>query len=156
VIEQVGPPTELYHRPATKFVAGFIGSPAMNFIPAQLANGGAAMNIHLPDGIVLPVPEDRKQRYAPYVGKEVLFGLRPEHITDARPNDHRPNFAPLKLTPEVVEPMGMETLIYVWMQGTEISARIDPAVPAEPGRPLPLAADMSQMHLIDPQTDRVI
>src|SRR5512133_2996163 len=50
-IEQVGPPTELYHRPATKFVAGFIGSPAMNFIPARLENGSGALNIHMPDGI---------------------------------------------------------------------------------------------------------
>ena len=156
VIEQVGPPQELYHRPATKFVAGFIGSPAMNFIPAQLANGGSALNIHLPDGIVLPVPEERKGRYAQYAGRDVLFGIRPEHLTEVRPNDHRPNLAPLQLAPEVVEPMGMETLVHIWLHGTEISARIDPAVPAEPGRPLPLAADMGQMHLIDPATDRVI
>jgi multiple sugar transport system ATP-binding protein len=156
VIEQVGPPTELYHRPATKFVAGFIGSPAMNFIPARLENGSGALNIHMPGGIVLPVPEERKQRYAAYAGKEVLFGIRPEHLTEIRPNDHRPNLAPLHLTPEVVEPMGMETLVHIWLQGTEISARIDPAIAAEPGRPLALAADMGQMHLIDPQTDRMI
>ncbi|MCB4823404.1 ABC transporter ATP-binding protein [Roseicella aerolata] len=156
VIEQVGPPTELYHRPATKFVAGFIGSPAMNFLPAKLVNGGAALNVQLPEGITLPVPAERTQRYQPYAGKEVLFGLRPEHLTEVRPNDHRPNLAPVQLTPEVVEPMGMETLVHFWLQGTEVSARIDPAIPAEPGRPLPLAADMSQMHLIDPQTDKVI
>ena len=156
VIEQVGPPTELYHKPATKFVAGFIGSPAMNFIPAKLANGGAALNIVLPGGISLPVPEARAKRYAGHAGKEVLFGIRPEHLTEVRPNDHRPNLAHLKLTPEVVEPMGMETLAHIWLEGAEVVARIDPSVPAEPGRALPLAADMGQMHLIDPQTDCVI
>ena len=64
IIEQVGPPQELYHRPATRFVAGFIGSPAMNFIPARLENGAGALRLNLPDGITLPVPADRTSRYA--------------------------------------------------------------------------------------------
>ena len=156
VIEQVGPPTELYHRPATKFVAGFIGSPAMNFIPARLVNGGGALNVELPDGIRLPVPAERTARYAPLAGKEVIFGIRPEHLTEIRPNDHRPHLARFEAAPEVVEPMGMETLLHFWMQGSEICARIDPSTPAEPGVRLPLAADMSQMHIIDPQTERVV
>jgi multiple sugar transport system ATP-binding protein len=156
VIEQVGPPTELYHRPATRFVAGFIGSPAMNFIPARLENGGAALNLHLPDGIVLPVPAERAGRYAGHAGREVVFGIRPEHLTEIRPNDHRPHLAPFEAAPEVVEPLGMETLLHFWMQGNEICARVDPSVPAEPGRRQTLAADMSQMHLIDPQTERVL
>jgi multiple sugar transport system ATP-binding protein len=156
IIEQVGPPQELYHHPATKFVAGFIGSPAMNFIPVKLEHGGAALTVELPGGIVLPVPADRTQRYTPHLGRELLFGLRPEHLTEVRPHDHRENMAVFEAAPEVVEPMGMETLLHFWMEGAEICARIDPATPAEPGRKLPLAADMSQMHLIDPKTDRVL
>src|SRR3712207_2624774 len=85
VIEQVGPPQELYHRPATRFVAGFIGSPAMNVIPARLENGaGGGLRVHLPGDIVLPVPPDRTQRYAGLAGREVLFGLRPEHLTEPK------------------------------------------------------------------------
>jgi multiple sugar transport system ATP-binding protein len=156
VIEQVGPPTELYHRPATRFVAGFIGSPAMNFIPARLVNGGAALAVQLPDGTALPVPAERSARYAPHAGREVLFGIRPEHLTEIRPGDHRPHLARFEAAPEVVEPMGMETLLHFWMQGNEVCARVDPATPAEPGRRLPLAADMSQMHLIDPQSERML
>jgi multiple sugar transport system ATP-binding protein len=156
VIEQVGPPTELYHRPATKFVAGFIGSPAMNFIPGRLVNGGAALNVELADGIRLPVPEERTARYANHAGKEILFGIRPEHLTEIRPNDHRPHLAAFQAAPEVVEPMGMETLLHFWMQGNEICARVDPATPAEPGVKQTLAADMSQMHIIDPQTEKVL
>ena len=155
VIEQVGPPQELYHNPATKFVAGFIGSPAMNFIPARLENASGALRLLLPEGIVLPVPAERTHRYAAFAGREVLFGIRPEHLTEEKLTD-KPNIATLTLRPEVIEPMGMETLAHFWLQGTEISARLDPSVPAEVGRPLTLAADMNRMHLIDPATEKVL
>ena len=155
VIEQVGPPQELYHRPATRFVAGFIGSPAMNFIPARIENGSGALRVNLPDGIVLPVPAERTQRYAAMAGKEVLFGIRPEHLTEPK-NLDRDNIAQFELTPEVLEPMGMETLVHLRMQGAEICSRIDPTTPAEPGRPLRVAADLNHMHIIDPHNGRVL
>jgi multiple sugar transport system ATP-binding protein len=155
VIEQVGPPQQLYHHPVSRFVAGFIGSPAMNFIDARLENGSGALNMHLPNDVTLPLPAARRQRYAPHVGKPLLFGLRPEHLTDVK-STTRQNVATFEATPEVVEPMGMETLIHFWLQGNEICARIDPDVPAEPGRPMMLAADLDQMHLIDPQSGRVL
>jgi multiple sugar transport system ATP-binding protein len=155
VIEQVGPPQELYHRPATRFVAGFIGSPAMNMIPARLENGAGALRLHLPGDIVLPVPAERTQRYAAQAGREVLFGIRPEHLTELK-NLDRPNVATFEATPEVIEPMGMETLVVFSLRGSEITARLDPGVPAEPGRKMPLAADLNQMHLIEPQSGRVL
>ncbi|MCK8784956.1 sn-glycerol-3-phosphate ABC transporter ATP-binding protein UgpC [Roseomonas sp. NAR14] len=155
VIEQVGPPQELYHCPATRFVAGFIGSPGMNFIPARLENGAGALRLHLPGDIVLPVPADRTGRYGAHAGRPVLLGLRPEHLTESR-NTDRPNVAPFPATPEVVEPMGMETLVHFRIDGAEICGRIDPAVPAEPGRPLPMAADLNHMHLIETESGRVL
>ncbi len=155
VIEQVGPPQELYHRPATRFVAGFIGSPAMNFIPARVENGSGALRLNLPNGIVLPVPEERTHRYKPAAGKEVLFGIRPEHLTEPK-NLDRQNIAVFELTPEVIEPMGMETLVHLWLQGAEVCSRIDPTTPAEPGRPMQVAVDLNHMHLIDPDSGRVL
>jgi multiple sugar transport system ATP-binding protein len=155
VIEQVGPPQELYHRPATRFVAGFIGSPAMNFIPARVENGSGALRLNLPNGIVLPVPADRTQRYNGMAGKEVIFGIRPEHLTEPK-NLDRANIAQFELTPEVIEPMGMETLLHLWLQGAEVCSRVDPTTPAEPGRPLKVAADLNHMHLIDPESGRVL
>src|SRR4051794_41430578 len=66
-IEQLGTPYEVYHKPATRFVAGFIGSPAMNFLPCQLVqNGGGGLSVHLSDKLVFPVPESRLARYRPY------------------------------------------------------------------------------------------
>jgi multiple sugar transport system ATP-binding protein len=155
VIEQVGTPQELYHRPATRFVAGFIGSPAMNMIPARLENGAGALRLRLPGDIVLPVPAERTQRYAPLAGDEVLFGLRPEHLTEPR-NLDRPNIATFEAVPEVIEPLGMETLVVFSLQGHEVTARLDPAVPAERGRRMAFAADLNQMHLIEPRTGRVL
>jgi multiple sugar transport system ATP-binding protein len=155
VIEQVGPPQELYHRPATRFVAGFIGSPAMNFIPARLEPASGALNLRLPQDIVLPVPPDRTARYAGHAGQEVVFGIRPEHLTEPK-NLDRANIAVFEAAPEVIEPMGMETLIHFWMQGEEICSRIDPTTPAAPGQRMPLAADLNHMHLIDPVSGRVL
>jgi multiple sugar transport system ATP-binding protein len=127
----------------------------MNFIPARVENGSGALRLNLPNGIVLPVPADRTGRYGGVAGKEVLFGIRPEHLTEPK-NLDRPNIATFELTPEVIEPMGMETLVHLWLQGAEICSRIDPTTPAEPGRPLQVAADLNHMHLIDPQTGRVL
>ncbi|GGG42701.1 sugar ABC transporter ATP-binding protein [Caldovatus sediminis] len=155
IIEQVGTPQELYHRPATRFVAGFIGSPAMNMIPARLENGAGALRLRLPGDIVLPVPAERTQRYAPLAGGEVLFGIRPEHLTEPK-NLDRPNIATFEAAPEVIEPLGMETLVIFSLQGNEVTARLDPAVPAERGRKMPFAADLNQMHLIEPRTGRVL
>jgi len=155
VIEQVGPPQELYHHPKTRFVAGFIGSPAMNFIPVRVESGSGALRLSLPNGIVVPIPTERTDRYAAMAGKEVLFGIRPEHLTEPK-NLDRQNIVQFELTPEVLEPMGMETLVHLWLQGAEICSRIDPTTPAEPGRPLQVAADLNHMHLIDPESGRVL
>ena len=154
-IEQVGPPQQLYHHPATRFVAGFIGSPAMNILPCQLVAEGNRLSVRLADGNVLPIPASRQDRYGSHTGKEMLFGLRPEHLTD--PRDHgRPNAAPFTALADVVEPMGMETIVHFFAVGVPAAARLDPQTPAEPGQPLALSADMDQMHLIDPESGRVV
>ncbi len=155
IIEQVGPPQELYHHPKTRFVAGFIGSPAMNFIPARVENGSGALRVTLPNGITVPVPESRTARYQGAAGRDMLFGIRPEHLTEVK-NLDRDNIAVFELTPEVIEPMGMETLVHLWLQGAEVCCRIDPTTPAEPGRPMQFAADLNHMHLIDPESGKVL
>src|SRR5262249_12676406 len=76
-IEQIGTPQELYHHPATRFVAGFIGSPAMNFVPCRLEQNGTGLRARLSDTISLPVPAARTARYGDAVGRELLLGLRP-------------------------------------------------------------------------------
>jgi multiple sugar transport system ATP-binding protein len=156
VIEQVGSPQDLYHNPATRFVAGFIGSPAMNFLPVRVqdgTNGGLA--IRITDQIILPVPPDRTDRYGKYKGKEMVFGLRPEHLFEYH-EVGRPGYTRVDLPVDVVEPMGMETMVHFFIGHDSVCARVDPATHAEPGEMLPLTADMSKMHLMEPDSGRVV
>ena len=155
IIEQVGPPQELYHHPATKFVAGFIGSPAMNFMPARLVGDESNLAVQLEDGQILPVPASRAARYAPHHNKDMLFGLRPEHLTDML-DPSRPGLAPFRLTVDVVEPMGMETLVHFFQGKTPAIARVSPDSMAQPHDGLQLQADMTNMHLIDTASGKVV
>src|SRR6188508_3084100 len=112
VIEQVGSPQELYHNPTTRFVAGFIGSPAMNFLPCRVQDGGnGGLAIRVTDQMVLPVPPNRVDYYGKYKGKEMVFGLRPEHLFEYHENGPAA-YARVELPVDVVEPMGMETMIH--------------------------------------------
>src|SRR5579862_4398992 len=156
LIEQVGTPNDLYHSPATKFVAGFIGSPAMNFIPCGLEEAGGGLRLNLGGGIAFPVSEERSARYRPYLGsKRLLFGLRPEDAFEQRPH-LEPGQHAFEVVPEVVEPLGMETLVFFAIGGVEICARVNPDCGARPGAPLRLVADLRHMHLIDDDSGRVL
>jgi multiple sugar transport system ATP-binding protein len=153
-IEQIGAPNELYHAPKTRFVAGFIGSPAMNFIPATLETNGSGLKVRLSDTISFPVPENRAARYRGYAGKEVVFGLRPEHITETRGRDGAgQEFA---ATLDVVEPMGMETMVFFRIAGTEVCGRVEPTAAKGAGESMQLRANLDHMHLIDPATNLVL
>src|SRR2546429_506880 len=86
-IEQIGTPNELYHKPATKFVASFIGSQAMNFLPCRLEDVGGRLNIRITDRIAFPLPPARAARYQNVSRTDkLLLGIRPEHITEAKPH----------------------------------------------------------------------
>jgi multiple sugar transport system ATP-binding protein len=154
-IEQIGTPNDLYHSPATKFVAGFIGSPAMNFIPCRLEQAAGALRVQLNSTVSLPVPANRSAAYQAYLNKDLLLGLRPEHLVDARPH-MEPGMHAFDVPIDVIEPMGMETLLYCSINGAEVCARVHPSAPARAGAPMKLAADMDRMHLIDNESGRVI
>ena len=156
LIEQVGAPNDLYHSPATKFVAGFIGSPAMNFVPCTLEEAAGALRVRINDTIALPVPSDRTARYKALLGRQDLqLGLRPEHIVDARAQLERGQHA-FEATVDVAEPMGMETLVYFKLNGSDVCGRVSPKAGAKDGAPLKMAADLSNMHIIDEATGLVV
>jgi multiple sugar transport system ATP-binding protein len=150
-IEQVGTPHELYHHPKTRFVAGFIGSPAMNFMDCRLQANGGGLSLRVSDTLSFPVPADRTERYRPHVGDALTFGLRPEHVTEPR-GEARDARCEFTATLDVVEPMGMETMVYFAVNGTEICARVEPSAATASGQPMRLYANLNHMHLIDPQT----
>jgi len=156
VIEQVGAPQELYHNPQTRFVAGFIGSPAMNFMPCRLEQAAGALRVRLSDKLSFPVPASRTARYSAHAGKSnLVLGLRPEHILDARPHVE-PDQHDFDMTIDVVEPMGMESLVYFTVEGVPVCGRVSPNAGAAAGKSMKLRADLSNMHLIDDSTGKVL
>jgi len=156
VIEQVGAPNDLYHMPATKFVAGFIGSPAMNFVPCKVEEAAGALRVRLNDSIALPVPTERTARYRQHVGRGGLtFGLRPENIVEPR-GATGPGEAPFEVVLEVTEPMGMDTLVHFLVDGVDICGRVNPNAGAQAGQRMKLVADMNRMHLIDDDSGKVL
>jgi multiple sugar transport system ATP-binding protein len=155
LIEQIATPQELYHHPKTRFVAGFIGSPAMNFMHCRLEGNGAGLRVRISDAVSLPVPSSHVTRYQGLTGKELIFGLRPEHITEPRRGAGE-GISEFSLTLDVVEPMGMETIVFFRVDGQEICGRVDPDSAAGPGETMRLSANMDHMHLIDPATGAVL
>ena len=153
-IEQVATPQEMYDSPATRFVAAFIGSPGMNFLPCILEECSGGLKVRLDDKFTLNVPEARWVRYRPYVGKSLIFGIRPEHITEKRvhTNSSQIDFA---ADVAVLEPTGMDTMVYFKINGKDVWARSVPGAVGEVGKPMDLTLDMNHMHLFDANSNRV-
>jgi multiple sugar transport system ATP-binding protein len=154
-IDQIGTPYDVYHNPKTRFVAGFIGSPTMNLLPCRLVQNGSGLSVRLSDWLSFPVPPGREARYRTFLDEELLFGLRPEHITEPR-GDAAPGMVPFTARLDVVEPMGMETMVYFVVDGVEVCGRVEPSAAGNVGEAMALVADLNKMHLIDPRTDQVI
>ena len=88
-------------------------------------------------------------------GRDLLFGLRPEDVIEKR-GELPPGRAAFEAQLDVVEPMGMETMVYFVVDGTEVCGRVNPAAAGKAGETMPLVADLNHMHLIDPKTDQVL
>jgi multiple sugar transport system ATP-binding protein len=134
-------------------VAGFIGSPAMNFFDGRLEGTEQGLQARLADGTALPVPAARAEAYGTYRDQSITLGLRPEHLT-ASPG--KPGSAPLTVVVDVVEPLGIEVLVYFSLGGELYCARLDADARVTPGEAVQLWADMNHMHLIDPTSGRVV
>jgi multiple sugar transport system ATP-binding protein len=154
LIQQVADPMTLYHSPVNKFVAGFIGSPSMNFIEGKIATNGA---LHVDEGTFeAKVPKNIENLLEPYVGKEVVFGVRPESIYEAGQPGADEYQASFKATVEVVEPMGNETFVYVTTGKTPIVARLTTGRDIKPNSGIDLYIDMRGIHFFDPANEKTI
>src|SRR5207253_1861243 len=110
-------PLDLYERPATRFVAGFLGSPKINFIPATLVNGGAALAVKLGDGQVLALPQSEQSFYAAHVGRAIELGIRPQHVGRANGD---PRKTRVKSTIELIQPTGSRTFVTFRLAGEPV------------------------------------
>jgi multiple sugar transport system ATP-binding protein len=149
-IQQVGEPLELYGRPRNRFVAGFIGSPAMNFIDASIAEVNGALWVESP-GLRLRVPPDRVGRLAGKKGQPATLGIRPEDLRLATGG----NAADLtcEAVVDVVEPLGSEILLDMRVGNSTIVARVDPTVRVRVHDKIRLAFMPERMHFFDAKTE---
>jgi multiple sugar transport system ATP-binding protein len=153
LIHQVGAPLEVYAHPQNQFVAGFIGSPSMNFIPCSVSSKDGQLFFTNP-GLNLVVPSSRAKALAAYAGKPVTMGVRPEELREATPQD--PANTVFDAMVEVVEPIGHEIYLDVKAGPVELIARVSPDTPAKVGQKIKLAATVEKLHAFDPQTEKAI
>jgi len=153
-VEQMADPLTMYESPRTKFVAGFIGTPRMNFIPGTLlAEPSGQLAVQVTQDMRLPVPERRSAAYQSYVGKQVEVGLRAENL---RVGSAHPGAASFQVVLDLVEPNGAESLAFFNLNGIEIAARCERSDLRLLGSRVTVVADLDHMHLIDPANGLVV
>ena len=157
-VQQIETPLEIYAKPVNKFVAGFIGSPAMNFFEGVIEKGKSLTFVEKGGGLSLPILKKDQSRLRHHVGKELILGLRPEQIAIAGSRSAGAAKTKAKVHVEVVEPMGNETYIYFSTRkgGSQFVARVTPAKEPPVGKPLELMFDMASAHYFDKQTEMAI
>ncbi len=156
VLQQLATPQQLYDEPANKFVAGFIGSPAMNFVDVKIeSNGERLVAVH--PGFKMTIPEERVGNLRDYVGKSVTMGIRPEHLLErSLAAGSVPETAMIPATVDVVELLGNEIFVYLDVRGQVITARMDPSLRLERGQQIEVVAVPEQLHFFDNETEQTI
>ena len=154
-IQQIDTPIGLYNNPANMFVAGFIGSPQMNFTDCVVGANCESLTF---DGITITLPEGiaSKLKAADCAGKEVVLGIRPEDIHDEEAFLNSSAESVVDAYVEVTEMMGAETFLYLLIGETRYTARVNPRTTAVPQANVKVAFDLNKIHLFDKETETVI
>jgi multiple sugar transport system ATP-binding protein len=155
LLQQIDTPQNLYDRPDNLFVAGFIGTPAMNFFNASLKNEDGKLFVDT-GHFNIQVPEDKAPTYKDEIGREVIFGIRPEDI-------HNPLFAPtgihaqtIEAIVDITELMGNEIFVYLRLGDNTFIARVDPRSRFQVNDKVQIVLNMDNMHIFDRETERAI
>jgi len=156
VVNQIDSPMNLYNKPVNKFVAGFIGSPSMNFLEGKITDENKTKFVSKAGGIDMALTEKYAEALKKYAGKNVIIGIRPEDIYDEQDTAVKDGFYKFTTKLEVVEPMGNETFFYFSIDGVQCTARV-------PAREKPAAysnrtlfIDTEKLHFFDSETENVI
>ncbi|WP_343074189.1 ABC transporter ATP-binding protein [Chitinivorax tropicus] len=157
IIQQFGGPQDIYDNPANMFVAGFIGSPSMNFILSTVEKTQEGVGVKVESGnkqFVLPLRADAAAKLSSWVGKEIVFGIRPEQITGTvNIQQDNPHITKADCKVEIVEPTGPDTLTFINLNGKEAVCRVHPSEAKRPGERMQLAFDMSKAVFFDPSSE---
>jgi len=155
ILQQLDTPQNLYDRPNNLFVAGFIGSPAMNFFPGKLRKDGNKLVLDTGD-FVVAIPAKLAKPYEAYSGKDVIFGIRPENIHDAEFVPTNIDSEKVGIKVDVTELMGNEIFLYLVSGKHTFVARVDPRSKLRVGQQASVAFDMDNVHIFDAATEQAI
>jgi len=156
-IQQVDTPQNLYDYPVNEFVAGFMGSPQMNFIDAEVENRDGRFFLKFGKySVAVPEGKDKDGVLKDYVGKTVVFGIRPEDVHDEPDFLAKATEGIVKAGVEVTELMGAETYLYLSCENSDITARVEPTSTAKTGDTIEIAFNLQKMHLFDKDTEKTI
>jgi multiple sugar transport system ATP-binding protein len=155
LLQQLDTPQNLYDRPNNLFVAGFIGSPAMNFFRGKLGKENGRLVVNTGD-ISVAIPASRAKPYDAHVGKEIIFGIRPENIHDAEFVPANIDSEKVNVKVDVTELMGNEIFLYLMSGVNTFVARVDPRSKLRVGQQTVVAFDMDSFHIFDAETEKAI
>ena len=158
VVQQVDTPQNLYQKPGNLFVAGFMGSPQMNFLDAVISEkgGNVVATIGGEHEVIVPAAKAKVLKDKGYVGKKVVLGIRPEDIHDSQMFLETSPSKPMNSVVKVYELLGAEVFLYFDVDGTQVTARVDPRTTAKTGDPIRFAFDMEKAHFFDKETELTI
>jgi multiple sugar transport system ATP-binding protein len=151
VLQQLGTPLELYEHPQNRFVAGFIGSPSMNFLEMTVESSGEGARLQRP-GITIPVASGSPLATSLRGQKDVLVGIRPEHLYDPRFRPAETRTTDVEATVDLTELMGNEVFVHTTIGDARLLARLDPRSGARAGQPFTLGLDYDRIHVFDRDT----
>ncbi|MBU2493782.1 MAG: sn-glycerol-3-phosphate ABC transporter ATP-binding protein UgpC [Bacteroidetes bacterium] len=153
-IQQIGPPLDLYNNPVNKFVAGFIGSPSMNFVDGNIT-GKDNIAFTVNENVSIILPQEKINELKMYQGQKVTLGIRPEDFSiNARTIDTDKNF--IETTVEVVEPLGNETFLYFTISNEQFIARVDSASTVKADDKVRLYLDVNKLYFFDEKGHRIV
>lgn len=157
IIQQADTPRNIYENPSNMFVAGFIGSPQMNLIESKIVKENNNLYISFGNTRLL-IPEDKSKviKEKGYVNKEVIFGIRPEHIDDNPEIIRESGLTLMDSKVEVIENMGAEVYLYLVCEGKNLTARVEPSTSAKVDASIKVGINMNKMHVFDKETEFVI
>ncbi len=150
VIQQVDVPMNLYFKPHNKFVAGFIGSPAMNFINGKIINDGRLKFVSSKNGLSLYITPEYYDILKKYSNKEIIIGIRPEHIKYEKP-EH--NYSTITITSELVEPIGNESIVYFTIDDVQFTAKINMVNGLHLNNSIELHLELNNLHFFDKDSE---
>jgi multiple sugar transport system ATP-binding protein len=156
VIHQIDTPLNLYNLPVNKFVAGFIGSPSMNFIEGMIVEDNGLLFKSAGGDLSMKIFGSREDTLKPYINKKIWMGIRPEDIYDTASMDYKPQYFKINTHMDVVEPMGNEIFIYFIVDGVQCVARIPAREMPEQGKLRTLMLDTEKLHFFDYETEQAI